>query len=111
MIIAVLSEDVKFCNDLAIMCSDNEFQIKFIEDNHDIDSDINCIVLDLDQSAKLLMDKCREYSRESYLIFGAMSVPTKSEILTAKDAGCLMVLTKSNFTANLVDIIHKSKAR
>ena len=43
------------------------------------------------------------------MIFGVMSMPNKSNILEAKNAGCLIVLTKSNFSANLLDIINRSK--
>ena len=70
-------------------------------------SDIDCIVLDLDNNLKESLNKCIKHYKNYNLVLGAISMPTKSSILKAKDAGCLMVLTKSNFSANLLDILNK----
>ena len=86
----------------------NDFKIIFIDRNSKLNTNIDCIVLDLDESMNIVIEKCKEYKKNNHLILGAMSMPTKSDILRAKEAGCLMVLTKSNFSANLVDIINKS---
>ena len=110
MLIQVLSEDVRLCSDLATICIDNDFDIKFIEDDFKVNPNADYVILDLDKSFDVMIEKCLEYSKNSFLIFGVMTIPTKSDILNAKEAGCLMVLTKSTFASNLIDIIKKSKS-
>jgi len=108
MQIGVLSEDARLCNELAVMCSKNNFAIVFINQDNELINTLDYIVIDIDLNTDLAINICEEYSRLNLKIFGATSTPTKLNILNAKKAGCLMVLTKSNFAANLEDIINKS---
>ena len=107
MNIGILSDDVMFCSSLASTCLDNNFSIKFMDLSSSLDSHLDYVVVDLDYSVDSALLKCKEYSDGDCLVFGAISQPTKSNILKAKRVGCLMVLTKSNFSANLIDIILK----
>tara|TARA_B100001250_G_C19703756_1_gene745989 strand:- start:308 stop:637 length:330 start_codon:yes stop_codon:yes gene_type:complete len=109
MNLGIFSEDIMFCSSLASMCLDNNLSIKFMDFSSNLDFSLNYVIVDLDFSIHLALLKCKEYSDGDYFIFGAISNPTKANILKAKKAGCLMVLTKSNFAANLIDIIAKVK--
>ena len=109
MLILVESEDVKLCTSLAVMCKENNFDIVFKESDIEKSANFDCIVLDLDYNYDKVLDECEKYKRDNDLIFGVISVPTKSAILKAKEAGCLIVLTKPNFSANFLDIINRTK--
>ena len=58
MLIAVSSDDIQLCNQLAVMCNDNGFNILFINDNYEFKDKPDCIVLDLDNNVKKMLDKC-----------------------------------------------------
>ena len=109
LVVGVCSEDMQLCNQLAVMCHENNFKIIFINQGEKLSSDFDYVVLDIDLNMNLAMDMCREYIENDCNVFGVTAMPKKSTILEAKEAGCLMVLTKSNFAANLSDIISKSK--
>ena len=106
--VGVYSEDVQLCNQLAVMCHENNFKIIFINEEEE-SSDFDYAALDIDLNMALAIDMCKKYSKNNCRVFGVTSIPKKSTILEAKEAGCLMVLTKSNFAANLADIISRSK--
>ena len=105
--IAVKSNDIMLCNQLAIMCNENNFEITFSNEDCDFPIKPDCIIIDLDSNLDDSLRICKQYFKNHKIILGALSVPTKSTILKAKKAGCLMVLTKSNFSANLLDIVRK----
>ena len=107
--VGVWSEDIQLCNQLAVMCHENSLKIIFINQGKELSDNFDYMVLDIDLNMNLAMDMCREYSKNDCKIFGVTAIPKKSTILEAKEAGCLMVLTKSNFAANLSDIISKSR--
>ena len=107
MRIGVRSEDVRLCNQLAVMCNENNFKIIFINEDDDVINDIDYVVIDIDTDIDSAVEKCSEYDKIKSMVFGVITTPTKSIILRAKDAGCLIVLTRSNFSANLLDIIKK----
>ena len=107
--IGVNSEDMQLCNQLAVMCHENNFKIIFISQEEQAPSDLDYMVLDIDLNMNLAMDMCKQYSQNNCRVFGVTVMPKKTTILEAKEAGCLMVLTKSNFAANLADIINRSK--
>ena len=109
MLIVVSSNDMTLCSELAVMCSNNSFNILFINKYDDLKDIPDCIVLDLDNNIDSTLNECRDYYKNHHMIFGVMSMPTKSNILKAKKAGCLMVLTRLNFSANILDIINRSK--
>ena len=109
LVVGVCSEDVQLCNQIAVMCHENSFKIIFIYQGEELSNDFDYIVLDIDLNMNLAMDMCRKYSKNDCKIFGVTAMPKKSTILESKEAGCLMVLTKSNFAANLSDIISKSR--
>ena len=77
------------------------FKIIFISQGEEVSNDFDYIVLDIDLNMNLAMDMSRKYSQNNCKVFGVMGMPKKSTILEAKEAGYLMVLTKSNFAANL----------
>ena len=109
LIIGVNSEDVQLCNQLAVMCHENNFKIIFLNQEEELVSNLDYVVVDIDLNMSLAIDMCKQYSEIDCKIFAVTAMPTKSTILEAKEAGCLMVLTKSNFAANLADIINRSK--
>ena len=103
------SEDIQLSNQLAVMCFENNFKITFIDQIEQGPGDFDYVVLDIDLDMNLAMGICEKYSKSNCKIFAVTAMPKKSIILEAKKMGCLMVLTKSNFAANLSDIISKSK--
>ena len=105
--IAVQSNDIRLCNQLAVMCSENNFEIMFVNEDYQFSDNPDCIIIDFDDNLEKSLEECKKYFKNHKIILGALSVPTQSAILKAKKAGCLMVLTKSNFSANLLDIIKK----
>ena len=109
LVVGVCSEDVQLCNQLAVMCHENNFKIIFISQGEEPSDNFDYAVLDIDLNMNLAMDMCRKYSQNNCRVFGVTVMPKKTTILEAKEAGCLMVLTKSNFASNLVDIISKSR--
>ena len=101
MLIGVNSEDIRLCSQLAVMCNENNFKIVFIDENDDLIDNINYAVIDLDFNIEMAMDKCKKYNEVNCMVFGVLTTPTKSIILKAKKAGCVIVLTRPNFSANL----------
>ena len=110
MIIAILSEDVRFCSDLATVCFENNFEFIFINnDLNNTNRDVDCIILDLDQPIDHPTNNLHKNSEKNSLVIGVKSIPKKSDILKAKTIGCLMVLAKTNFKSNLVDVVNRFK--
>ena len=108
MQVGVVSEDIHLCNQLAVMCDENNFKVVFIGQNDELIKNLDCIIIDMDLDVDLAVNRCKEYSKMNLMIFGVTSITTKSIFLKGKEAGCLMVLSKSNFATNLADIISKS---
>ena len=105
MKIGIISEDIRLCHQLALMCYENDLEIIFISQLDDLMDNLDYVVIDIDMGAEESIKKCRKYSNINCTVFGVTSYPKKSTILNAKKSGCLIVLTKSNFSDNLLDII------
>ena len=105
--IAVQSNDIRLCNQIAVMCSENNFEIVFINEDYQFPDKPDYIIVDLDDNLEKSLVECKKYFKNHKIILVALSVPIQSTILKAKKAGCLMVLIKSNFSANVLDIIKK----
>ena len=104
MKLGIISEDVRLCHQLAIMSYDNDYKIHFIDQFDDASKGLDCVVVDIDEDHAI--QKCKDYSPKC-MVIGAVAEPRKSIILNAKKAGCLIVLTKVNFSSNLLDILKK----
>ena len=107
MKIGVVSEDLSFCHQLATMCFENKFEIIFVNIHDNIIEDLKIIIIDLESDVDKCIECCKYYHKSKVVIFGAVASLKKSITLKAKDAGCLVVLPKSNFPSNIVDIINK----
>ena len=107
MKIGIISEDIRLCHQLALMCNENDIEIIFISQSDDLIDNLNYVVIDIDIGEEESIKKCSEYNNINCTVFGVTEFPKKSIILNAKKAGCLIVLTKSNFSDNLLDIIKK----
>lgn len=109
MKVGVISEDVRLCNQLAILCHDNNLKIEFIRHEDKVFKELDYVVIDIDLDQSLFIQKCKDYSKINIKVLGAISIPIQSIILESKKAGCLIVLTKNNFASNLIDIINRAK--
>tara|TARA_Y100000994_G_scaffold228901_1_gene213497 strand:+ start:29 stop:358 length:330 start_codon:yes stop_codon:yes gene_type:complete len=108
MKIGVISEDLFFCHQLAAMCFENKLQIIFINIHDKIIEDLKIVIIDLESNMDEHIEYCKHYHNSKIIIFGAIVSLKKSITLKAKDAGCLVVLPKSNFPSNILDIINKN---
>ena len=109
MLLAVNSNDARPYSQLAVMCSENNFDIIFIDKDNDLTGNPpDYIIIDFDYDIDDRIAKCRRYRKNHDMIFGVVSISTESIIINAKNAGCLITLTRANFSANFIDIFKRT---
>ena len=83
MKIGANSEDIQLCNQLAVMCHENNFKIIFINYDEELIADFDYVVVDIDLNMNLAIEMCKKYSKIDCKIFAVTVMPTKSTILEA----------------------------